>query len=240
MVRGALKYRNFRLYLFGQGVSLTGTWMQQVAMIWLVFRLTHSDFSVGLVGFCSQIPSFFLAPLAGVYSDRWNLHRTVIATQSLAMCQSLLLAVLVLTGTVAVWHVLALSVCLGLVMAFDIPARQSFADSVGGRPGGSDQRHRLEFVDLQRGTPGGAGDRRFPHRGRRRRDLLPVERPQLCGRAGSPAGHASVARVPNHTPQRVFRELREGLRYAFGFPPIREILLLLACYEPGVPCRSPC
>ena len=109
----ALRHRNFRLFVFGQGVSLIGTWMQQVAMIWLVYRLSNSAFLLGLVGFCSQIPSFFLAPLAGVFTDRWNLHRTILLTQSLAMCQAMILAGLTLTGTVAVWHVLVLSVCGG-------------------------------------------------------------------------------------------------------------------------------
>ena len=80
---GALKHRNFRLFFFGQGISLIGTWMQQVAMLWLVYRLSNSAFLLGLVGFCSQIPSFFLAPLAGVFTDRWNLHRTILLTQSL-------------------------------------------------------------------------------------------------------------------------------------------------------------
>jgi MFS family permease len=123
---GALKYRNFRLFFLGQSISLIGTWMQQVAMIWLVYRLTNSAFLLGLVGFCSQIPSFFLAPVAGVFTDRWNLHRTIIVTQSLSMIQAAILALLSLTGVVAVWHVIALSVCLGLINAFDVPARQAF------------------------------------------------------------------------------------------------------------------
>ena len=123
---GALKFRNFRLFFFGQSISLIGTWMQQLAMCWLVYRLSDWPFLLGLVGFCSQIPSFFLAPVAGVFTDRWNLRRTIVATQSLAMCQAMILAVLALTGTVAVWHILALSVCMGLVTAFDIPARQAF------------------------------------------------------------------------------------------------------------------
>ncbi len=123
---GALKHRNFRLFFFGQSISLIGTWMQQVAMIWLVYRLSNSEFLLGLVGFCSQIPSFFLAPMAGVFVDRWNLHRTILTVQSLAMCQAMILALLTLAGTVAVWHVLALSVCLGLVTAFDVTARQAF------------------------------------------------------------------------------------------------------------------
>ena len=123
---GALEHRNFRLFFFGQGISLIGTWMQQVAIVWLAYRLTGSPFLLGLVGFCSQIPSFFLAPVAGVFTDRWNLHRTIIATQILAMLQATILAVLAMTGLVTFPLLLLLSVFIGLVNAFDIPARQSF------------------------------------------------------------------------------------------------------------------
>ena len=108
--------------------------MQQVALGWLVYRLTHSAFLLGLVGFCGQIPSLFVAPLAGVWADRWNRHRMIVATQALSMLQALLLAGLVLGGVVQVWHVLGLSLFLGVVNAFDVPARQSFlVEMVGGR-----------------------------------------------------------------------------------------------------------
>jgi MFS family permease len=122
----ALRHRNFRLFLGGQIVSLVGTWMQRVALGWLVYRLTHSAFLLGLVGFAGQIPSLFLSPLAGVWADRWNRHRMVIATQALSMLQALALAALVLVGSVAIWHLVALSLFLGLVNAFDVPARQAF------------------------------------------------------------------------------------------------------------------
>jgi MFS family permease len=130
----ALRHRNFRLFLGGQIVSLTGTWMQQVALGWLVYRMTRSAFLLGLVGFTGQIPSLFVAPFAGVWADRWNRHRMIVATQALSMVQALVLAGLVLSGTVRVGHVLALSLFLGIVNAFDIPARQSFlVEMVGGR-----------------------------------------------------------------------------------------------------------
>ena len=190
---GALKHRNFRLFFFGQSISLIGTWMQQVAMIWLVYRLSNSAFLLGLVGFCSQIPSFFLAPVAGVFTDRWNLHRTILLTQSLAMCQAMILAVLTLTGTVAVWHVLALSVCMGLDHRLRHARPAGLSDPDGGRTRESDQRHRPELVDVQRGTTGWAGDCRFSDRGGGGRSLLPAERAELCGRVGGPAGHAAAA-----------------------------------------------
>jgi MFS family permease len=129
----ALRHRNFRLFLGGQIVSLVGTWMQQVALGWLVYRLTRSAFLLGLVGFASQIPSLFISPFAGVWADRLNRHRMIVATQALSMLQALVLAGLVLGGVVRVWHVVALSLFLGLVNAFDVPARQSFLVEMVGR-----------------------------------------------------------------------------------------------------------
>src|SRR5207253_2639224 len=104
----ALAHRNFRLFFVGQGVSLVGTWMQSLAMSWLVYRLTDSAFLLGLVNFAAQIPSFFLAPVAGVLTDRWNRHRTIMATQTLAMLQAFLLAALTLTGHAEIWVIIVL------------------------------------------------------------------------------------------------------------------------------------
>jgi MFS family permease len=122
----SLRHRNFRLYFFGQGLSVTGTWMQSVAMGWLVYRLTGSKALLGLAGFASQILTFVVAPLAGVLADRWNRRRTIIAAQVLAMGQALALASVTLTGIVEVWHVIALSIFTGLVRGFEVPTRQSF------------------------------------------------------------------------------------------------------------------
>ncbi len=83
----ALAHRNFRLFFFGQGVSLIGTWMQQVATTWLVYELEHSTFLLGLVGFASQIPTFLVTPLAGVFTDRWNRHRALMVTQAWRSCR---------------------------------------------------------------------------------------------------------------------------------------------------------
>ena len=225
---GALKHRNFRLFFFGQGISLIGTWMQQVAMIWLVYRLSNSAFLLGLVGFCSQIPSFFLAPVAGVFTDRWNLHRTILATQSLAMCQALILAVLTLTGTVAVWHVLALSVCMGLITAFDMPARQAFLiQMVEGREDLTNAigLNSSMFNGARLVGPAIAGF------------LIAAVGEGVCFLLNALSYVAVLAallamrlppQAPAKPPQHVLHELREGFRYAFGFPPIREILMLLA------------
>ncbi|MEJ2502135.1 MAG: MFS transporter [Gemmatimonadota bacterium] len=122
----SLGARNFRLYFTGQGLSLIGTWMQRVAMAWLVYELTGSALVLGLVGFAGRIPTLLLAAVAGVVADRVDRRRILYLTQSLSMVQALVLAGLVLTGVVEVWHVLVLATLLGILDSFDIPARQSY------------------------------------------------------------------------------------------------------------------
>ncbi len=122
----SLRSRNYRLFFSGQSVSLIGTWMQQTAMSWLVYRMTGSAMALGVIGFAGQIPMLLVSPLAGVYADRMNRYHLLIATQVLAMLQALVLAVLTLTGSVQIWHLFVLTLFLGLVYAFDMPVRQSF------------------------------------------------------------------------------------------------------------------
>ncbi len=122
----ALRSRNFRLFFGGQSVSLVGTWITRVATSWLVYRLTGSALLLGVVGFCGQIPTLLLAPIAGVLVDRWDRHRILVVTQVLSMLQSLALAVLVFSGTITVASILALQVLQGIINAFDTPARQAF------------------------------------------------------------------------------------------------------------------
>jgi MFS family permease len=95
-------------------------------MMWLVYRLTDSPFLLGLVGFASQIPVFVVSPLAGVYTDRWNRHRTVLITQSLAMVHAFVITILVITGWITVWQIIVLAILLGIINAFDMPTRQAF------------------------------------------------------------------------------------------------------------------
>jgi MFS family permease len=122
----ALRNRNYRLYFFGQGLSVLGTWMQRVAMHWLVYRLSGSELLLGLSGFMSQIPVLFLGPLGGLWADRFDRRRLLMLTQALAMVQAVLLAYLTLRGHVAVWHVLVMAGLLGVINAIDTPLRQSF------------------------------------------------------------------------------------------------------------------
>jgi MFS family permease len=122
----ALRHRNFRLFLGGQSISLIGTWMTRIATAWLVYRLTKSSLLLGTVSFAGQIPTFLLAPFAGVLVDRMDRRRVLIWTQALAMVQSLALAALTLTHLINIHEVLALSVFQGIINAFDMPGRQAF------------------------------------------------------------------------------------------------------------------
>jgi MFS family permease len=122
----ALNHRNFQLFFVGQLISLIGTWMQSVAQSWLVYKLTDSAALLGAVGFASQIPVFLFAPLGGALADRYNRHRIVVIAQLSAMILAFVLAADTLAGAIQVWHIFVLASLLGLVNAFDIPARQAF------------------------------------------------------------------------------------------------------------------
>ncbi len=132
-VLASLRHRNFRLFISGQMISLIGTWMQSIALSWLIYRLTHSSALLGLVVFAGQIPVLLLATIGGTVADRRSRHRTVIATQIASMVLASILAGLTLGGVIQVWHIFALSISLGVVNAFDIPARQAFIVEMVGR-----------------------------------------------------------------------------------------------------------
>jgi MFS family permease len=129
----ALRHRNYRLFFGGQLISLIGTWMQSVAESWLVYRLTGSSVLLGVAAFAAQIPVMIFATIGGTVADRYNRHRIIVTTQTLSMIMPFILAMLTLTHHVKVWHVFALASCLGVVNAFDIPARQAFLVEMVGR-----------------------------------------------------------------------------------------------------------
>ena len=129
----SLKHRNFRLFFSGQLISLIGTWMQTIAEAWLIYRLTGSSVLLGLLGFVSQIPIFLLSPIGGLAADRWPRQRVVISTQIASMSLGFTLAALTLTGRIRVWELIVLATLLGVVNAFDVPARQSFLIEMVGR-----------------------------------------------------------------------------------------------------------
>jgi MFS family permease len=224
----ALEHKNFRLFFGGQSISLIGTWMQRIAMGWLVYRLTNSPFLLGVVGFSTQIPTFVLAPFAGVLADRWNRLRILVVTQILAMIQALVLSVLVLTGTVAIWQIIILSLFLGTVNAFDTPTRQSFLVEMV-----EEKRDLSNAIALNSSIVNSA------------RLLGPSIAGLLIGAMGEGmcfllngisylAVIAALLRMrvkPNRSTsqgKKVWAGLKEGFSYAFGFSPIRAVLLLLA------------
>ena len=222
-----LRYRNFRLFFAGQSVSLIGTWMQHVAMGWLVYRLTDSPLLLGVVGFSSQIP-VFLSPVGGVVADRHNRHRLLIATQVLSMLQATILAGLTLSGTVRVWQIIALSVLLGCINAVDIPVRQSFLVEMVERKENLSNAialNSLVFNSARLIGPSLAGL------------LIALLGEGSCFLINAVSflaviGSLIAMKVPRrvtapHTTH-VFENLKEGLRYAFGSLPIRSILGLVA------------
>lgn len=121
----AFKSRNYRLYFGGQSISLIGTWMQKTAVSWVIYSETHSKFMLGLTLFASLFPSFIFSFLGGVVSDRYNRYKVLLITQVASMIQAILLTMLIFFRHYTVWEIIALSALLGLINAFDIPARQS-------------------------------------------------------------------------------------------------------------------
>lgn len=122
----ALQNRNYRLFFSGQCISVTGSWIQQVAINWLVYSLTKSALLMGVIMFAGSIPSLFLSPLAGVVVDRINKYHVLIMLQTLFMIEAFILAILTITGIVQVWHIVLLSISIGITNAFDMPLRQAF------------------------------------------------------------------------------------------------------------------
>ncbi len=223
----ALASRNYRLFFTGQMVSLVGTWMTQTASLWLIYHLSASAFLLGVLGFASQVPIFLIAPFAGVWIDRVNRHRLLVGTQIAAMLQSLALAFFALTNTISVHHLLVLGLIQGVINAFDMPARQALV---------------LEFVEKREnlGNAIALNSSMF--------NLSRLIGPALGGFviAGFGAGAcylidaisylAVIASlmamryhpVPSSVPRRhPFVELKEGFQYAFGFIPIRALILMV-------------
>jgi MFS family permease len=224
----AFQHRNFRLFFGGQAISLIGTWMQRVALSWLVYRLTDSSFALGLVSFMGQFPSLVLAPFGGVLADRWDRHRLVIVTQILFMLQATVLAALVLSGAIQVWQIMVLATILGTITGFDTPARQAFLVELVEGPEDLANAIALNssFFNAARLVgPAVAG-------------VLIAAVGEGVVFAADAASYLAVlaglfairlpARpaIPERTP--LLRTLREGFGYAFGSPPIRSILALLA------------
>jgi len=224
----AFRYRNYRLFFLGQGISVVGTWMQMIAMSWLVYKLTGSALLLGAVGFVTQIPSLFIMPFAGVLIDRLDRRRILIWTQGLATLQAVVLTVIVYTGVVQIWHIFALGLFIGLVNSVDMPTRQAFV---------------IKMVDRREDLASAIAMNSAMFNGAR------LVGPLIAGLVIAGFGEKvcfllnavsylavivslAAMRIEHTRPAgsagKVFTELREGLSYAFRSPPIRSILIMLA------------
>jgi MFS family permease len=224
----ALRHRNYRLFFIGQSISLMGTWLTIFATSWMAYRLTHSALILGLMGFFGQAPTSLLAPFAGVLVDRWDRHRTIVVTQVAATLQSTALAVFALTGTMTVWHLLVLVAVQAAINGFDMPARQSFMSQM------IEDRADLPNAIALNSSIVNSG-----------RLIGPVIAAVLVDQFGEgicftvdAASYFAVLasllmmRVkkppPRARPGRVGAELADGLRYVWGLPLVRAVLLLIA------------
>ncbi len=228
MLLRAFRHRNYRLFFGGQSVSLVGTWITRIATSWLVYRLTGSELLLGLVGFCGQIPLLVLTPLAGVLVDRWNRHRILVVAQILSALQSLALAVLALTNIITVAEVMALQVVQGIISSFEIPARQAFV---------------VEMVEDRADLPNAIALNSSMFNASR------IIGPSIGGLLIAAVGEGwcfmidaisytavivsllamRMTHAPRIRPQtQMTEELRSGVAFVFGFPPVRTMLTLVA------------
>lgn len=230
----SLHYRNFKLFFMGQGLSLIGTWMQMIAAGWLAYDLTAGQPEgvravwLGVVAFASRIPTFLLAPLAGVFVDRWDRRNLIIITQILAMIQAALLAALTLMHAITLGQLIVLSFILGLINAFDIPARQAFVIEMVDKPGDLHNAIALNSTMVNGARIVG------PAIGGVLLKTLGVGFCFLANAASYVAVIAALLAMRVKPSGRriatgnILKNFTEGLRYAFGFAPVRNVLLLLA------------
>jgi MFS family permease len=227
MVFRTLRYRNFRIFFFGQSISLIGTWIQHIAMSWLVYRITNSPFMLGLVGFSSQIPAFILSPFAGVLADRHNRHRILLLTQTLAMLQAFMIAGLAITGNIKVWQIIIMGIFLGCVNSLEIPARHSFIlEMIEEKEGlgNAIALNSMMFNIARLIGPSIAGI------------LIALTGEGVCFLINGISYFAVIGsllamKISNRKGKTkhdsVIKDLKDGFNYAFGFLPIRAVLFLL-------------
>ncbi len=224
----AFKSRNYRLYFSGQSISLIGTWMQKTAVSWVIYSETHSKFMLGLTLFASLFPSFIFSFLGGVVSDRYNRYKVLLVTQVASMIQAVLLTLLIFFRHYSVWEIIALSALLGLINAFDVPARQSLVyemvDDKADLPNALALNSSM--VNLSRLIgPGIAG--------------LALEKfgDDICFGLNALSfiaviGSLLMMKLPKYIPKphhkNVFGDLKEGFLYIKQTPSIALVLLMLA------------
>ncbi len=223
----SLQYRNYRLFFGGQSISLIGTWMQRIAMPWLVYHLTGSTFLLGLVSFAGQIPTFLLAPLAGVVTDKFSRYRVLLITQVISLLQALILALLSLSGVIQIWHIVVLSIALGCVNAFDVPSRHSFVIEMVEKKehlGNAIALNSMMFNGARLIGPSIAGL------------ILATAGEGICFLINAVSYIFVVISLLSMKIQKkeitrksgnLLNDMKEGFRYTFGFVPIKHLLILL-------------
>ena len=225
----AFRSRNYRLYFSGQSISLIGTWMQRTAVYWLIYTQTQSTFMLGLAVFATQFPSFLFSPLGGVISDRYNRYRVLLATQAASLVQATLLVILIVFTKYNVWEILALSVLLGTINAFDVPARHSMVNEMVDKA--EDLPNAIALNSSMANTarligPAFSGI------------VLDKLGPGACFLINALSFTAVIISllfmrypefVPHHHTKRIIREFKEGWKYLKHTPSVGYVILLLAC-----------
>ena len=225
----ALRHANFRRFFVGQGLSVIGTWLQQVAMGWVTYRMTGSALLLGVVAFCSNVGILALGPFAGVFADRVDRRRALIVTQTLLLAQALTLAALVASGRRGVWHLVACALWLGIVSSFDIPLRQTLY---------------VHLVDDRADLPNAIALNSFLVNSARvigpalAGMLLAATSEAVCFALNALSFVAVIVAIrrlrwPRETKPDVsghgfWTSWMQGARYAFGFAPVRALLALVA------------
>ncbi len=223
----ALRSRNYAIYLSGMLFSVLGTWIQIVATGWLVYRLTDSAFMLGIVTFAGQIPSLIVTPIAGVYADRMNRRKVILFTQYAAMLLSLTLAILVLSDLIEVWHIIALAALSGIVNSIDTPFRHAFIRDLVEDT--SQMSNAIALNSMLFNTARFVG----PMIGG---ILIAIIGEGWCFAINAVSFTAVIASLyavrvgfipkENNT-NTIIEDLKDGIKYSFGFAPIRYMLILV-------------
>ncbi len=224
----ALRYRNYRLFFVGQSLSIIGNWIQQIAMAWLVYRMTESAWLLGVTGFAGQIAILVFAPFGGLWADRFDRYKLLLLTQILSAVPPLLLAVLAYTGLIAVWHIIVMALLLGIINAIDTPIRLTFTTEM------VTAREDLASAIAMNALMQNAGRMIGPTVAGL---LLTVSTEAFCFVANTLSKAVIVAMVLSMTlaPQlrkrptaSPWQQLTEGARYAWNLVPVRWLLPMVA------------
>ena len=226
--RGALRHRNYRLFLTGQGISILGTWLTRFAVPWMAYRLSGSALMLGLVAFCGQAPTPLVAPFAGVLVDRWDRRRAILALQVAGMLQSVALAVFALTGAMAIWHLIVLGAVQAVINAFDITARQSFMGQMIDDRGDLPNAIALNASIVNGGRLVGPAIAAVVVDRFGEGPCFAIDAATYLAVIGSLLMMRVARRPPRPRTGSVLAELAAGLRYVAGLPLVLAALVVLA------------